>query len=372
METKNLDILRKIYLKAETDIINEIGRLRSQGLVDYNAVAALKRVQRILQGLVDDSWRYVPKMIEEQFYVRVPEARRILEPAEKHMIGYANAEALTGEQYAVVDKLITACMSDLMGATATLSNNLENLIVGRQIPDLIRLETLKSAINIEATGRAIRREVPQLVTAIRRDGVTAFTDAAGRKWSLHTYANMALRTTARQAEVLAVLTADPDHDLYMISENGTTCAVCAPLEGRVYSKSGTDPDFPPLAEAFGKIDPDGATTLENSWLNIHPNCLHALIPWTPIGRSEAEIERIKRKSSFATNPRTIDPRSEAQIRAYRNKEKSRSHWLNDYRQWENYKIRLGDKAPKTFETFQKHKNLDDNTYKEWQKLYRSA
>ena len=56
---------------------------------------------------------------------------------------------------------------------------------------------------------------------------------------------MVLRTASRQAEVLAVLTENPDHDLYQISSHGTTCPLCAPLEGRVYSKSGRDPDFPP-------------------------------------------------------------------------------------------------------------------------------
>ena len=43
---KELKKLREIFLKAETDIINEIGRLRSMGNVDYHAVAALNRVQR--------------------------------------------------------------------------------------------------------------------------------------------------------------------------------------------------------------------------------------------------------------------------------------------------------------------------------------
>ena len=40
-----LQRLIRIYLKAETDIINEIGRLRSLGLADYHAEAALARVQ---------------------------------------------------------------------------------------------------------------------------------------------------------------------------------------------------------------------------------------------------------------------------------------------------------------------------------------
>lgn len=48
---RELERLIRLYLRAETDIINEIGRLRSQGLVDYHAVAALERVQAILRQL---------------------------------------------------------------------------------------------------------------------------------------------------------------------------------------------------------------------------------------------------------------------------------------------------------------------------------
>ena len=60
---EELEKLRELFLKAETDIINEIGRLRSMGLVDYHAVAALERVQAILRKMESDCWEYVPKMI---------------------------------------------------------------------------------------------------------------------------------------------------------------------------------------------------------------------------------------------------------------------------------------------------------------------
>lgn len=74
---RELQRLIRLYLKAETDIINEIGRLRSRGLVDYHAVAALERVQEILRKLETDEWEYVPRMVEAQFYVHHPEARTI-------------------------------------------------------------------------------------------------------------------------------------------------------------------------------------------------------------------------------------------------------------------------------------------------------
>lgn len=373
--TRELDRLIAIYLKAETDIINEIGRLRSRGLVDYHAVAALERVQAILRKMQSDSWTYVPKMIEKQFYVRVPEARKILdipETAEKHLAGYANAASLTGEQTTIVEQLTMQMMERITDAAMTTMSTLQSAIIGRVEPDIYRRVGLEQVAAMQATGRGVNKALPQFVETLRREGVTAFVDKAGRNWSLHTYCSMVARTTSRQAEILSVLTTDPAHDLYKISSHGTTCGLCAPYEGRVYSKSGTDPDFPPLASAFGKIDPAGPGDLSNTWLNIHPNCLHVLLPWTPAGRTPEEIQKIKDFSNPEKNPFTVDPRSQKQIEAYRKKERGRELLLRDYRQWEKYRMTLGDKIPKTFATFQKHKMADDEKFQKWVEEYKNA
>lgn len=374
-EPEELTRLIRLFLQAETDIINEIARLRSQGLVDYHAVAALERVQEILLHLSDDCWTYVPQMIEKQFYVRVPEARKVLavpETAEKHAEGYANAAALTSTQTDVAQRLVMNLMGEIEQASATVTATLQNALLGRVDMDVFRRVGLGQAAALQATGRGVYRSLPNFVEVLRREGVTAFIDRAGRRWSLHTYGSMVLRTTSRQAEVLAVLTADEGHDLYKISSHNTTCKICAPLEGRVYSRSGTDPNFPPLAAAFGKVDQAGPDTLSNSWLNIHPNCLHVLVPWTPAGHSPEEIQRVKDFSSFKKNPITRDPRTQQQIDAYRKKEQGRARWLDDYRQWERYRLTIPNDTPKAFATFQKHKLADDDKYREWMRLYREA
>lgn len=369
---RELQKLASIFLKAETDIINEIGRLRSQGLVDYHAVAALERIQNILRKLENDSWEYVPKMIERQFYVRLPEARKITEPVAKHITGYGNAAELTGEQHAIVDTLVMNLMGEITDASMTAMATLQSALLGRTEPDVYRRVGLEQVAAMQAMGKGVNPAIPDFVEALRQEGVTAFVDKAGRNWSLHTYGSMVLRTTSRQAEVLAVLTADPEHDLYKISSHGTTCPLCAPYEGRVYSKSGQSPDFPPLSTAFGKVNPNGPDTLANTWLNIHPNCLHVLLPWTPAGRTPEEIQKIKDFSNPSKNPFSRDPRTQKQIEAYRQKEMARRHWLANYRQWERYRMTLGNKVPRTFETFQRHKAADDEKYKDWERLYREA
>lgn len=366
-----LNKLRKIFLKAETDIINEIGRLRSLGLVDYHATAALQRVQSILKKMESDCWEYVPKMVEKQFYVRVPETRKTLEPKEKHIAGYENAEALTATQYNIIDRLVANLMGEIVEASTMVMSTLSNALIGPQESGIYRRVGLELVSSMEATGKGTTATIPQFVRTLLQEGVTAFIDKAGRNWSLHTYANMVCRTTSRQAEVLAVLTTDTEHDLYQITSHGTTCKICAPLEGRVYSKSGKDPVFPPLSIAFGKVDPNGPDELTNTYLNIHPNCLHAVIPWTAAGKTAEELQKIKDFSSITKNPLTVDPRSQKQIDAYRAKERGREKWLRDYRQWEQYKMVLGNKVP-TFETFQKHKIADDEKYKKWREQYKET
>ncbi len=366
---KELAALQKLFLRAETAIINEIGRLRSRGLVDYHAVAALERVQEILRKLESDAWEYVPKMIEHRFYVRYPQLRRIEEPVAKHIHGYANASALTTAQLDIIQRLTMNLMGEITDATITAMGTLQSALIGRIEPDVYRRVGLEMVAAQQASGRGINRSVLAFVEALRREGVTAFVDKAGRHWSLHTYCTMVARTTSRQAQILSTITADPAQDLYKISSHNTSCKICAPLEGRVYSRNGTDPVFPPLAAAFGKIDPNGPDDLSNSYLNIHPNCLHRVVPWTLAGHSAQELEDIKRFSSFRTNPPNVDPRSQKQIDAYRRKEQARRRWLADYRQWEQYRITVGDPIPKTYATFEKHKRANDTKWQEWQKLY---
>ena len=92
----------------------------------------------------------------------------------------------------------------------------------------------------------------------------------------------------------------------------------------------------------------------------------------PAGRSEKEIREIRDFSDPRKNPLTHDPRDDKQIEAYRKKEAARRRWLASYRQWERYRMTLGDKVPRTFQTFDRHKKANDDKYKTWERLYRDA
>lgn len=355
--------LREIYVRAEREIIREITRKRELQLVDYEDVASLKRVQESLKRMTTEADEYVPKMIESYFYT----AEQIASAAG----GYSNAMSLTVAQTSIVEQLVNNLLADIDEAAQTAFKSAENYLnVGRKEDDLFRKLALELTANKEA-GVASRQTVQNMMAAeLNAKGVTAFVDKAGREWSLESYCSMATRTTGRQAQVAAALTAD-DWDLWEIVKIGSTCPLCSAYEGRVYSKSGMDPDYPPLAMAFGKIDPAGSNDLSNTWLNLHPNCLHSLIRYTTAGKSEKQIERMKEFSSFEKRPADVDYRSKKQIEAYRNKEAERARYRADVKQFEKYKAAGVENMPVRFETFEKHKRAGDDVYKGWESKFRS-
>ena len=352
-------LLRNLFLRTEQELIREITRKRAAGHVEYAEVAALERVQKILQNMVDTSWSYVPVMIEKIFY-----------HSDKDAAGYTNARTITGTrsvtQIAIMEQLANNLQGELMEMAGTAKRSVENVFtIARLENDPYRKLALEQILRQEAAGKPWIKSSQDLVKELETNGITGFTDKAGRKWSMQAYGNMAVRTTARQAEVAALLTSD-EYDLWQITKVGTTCPVCAPLEGRVYSKSGTNPDYPPLTVAFGKIDPYGSNDLSNTYLNIHPNCLHSLVKYTTIGKSAEQIQKDKNFSSVEKNPLSRDPRTKKQIAAYREKEKNRQKLLRDMKQHKEYRAILGNDIPKDFAKF---RELKYNNAEKWDKIH---
>lgn len=354
-------MLMQIFTATELKIIREIQRKRRQGYVDYAELAALRRIRQYLQEMQDKAGEYVPLAIEYEFY-KGAAARR----------GYANAfAAVSAERDRVMEQLVDNLLGEVreMAQTAYQSAEAQLYLVGRTAPDIFRKTTLAGAISAQAEGKGGMSTVGEVMKSLEESGITAFVDKSGKEWSLRSYGNMAVRTTVHQAQTSAVLTAD-DHDLYIILQHYAPCRLCAVYSGRVYSKSGTNPHYPPLAAAFGKIDKAGPEDLSNTFLTIHPNCLCTLARWTEASKTPKQIEQARERSSFEKHPADVDPRSKKQIEAYREKERARARLREDYKQYERYSKTLPGLPSR--ETFLKHKRLDDDKYKAWEAAYRAA
>jgi len=89
-----------------------------------------------------------------------------------------------------------------------------------------------------------------------------FITINGRNFNLRDYSELVARTNLRNAQTEAIKTAawEYNHDLVEIPYKDGSCDECQEFEGKVYSLSGDDPEFPMLEE-----QPP-----------LHPRCRHYL------------------------------------------------------------------------------------------------
>jgi hypothetical protein len=389
--TREAERLVKLYRDAEDRIIKQLSRARRLGLVDYHLDASLQRVREILRELLQESYIEIPGVIEAQYYLgktgaaayRNIEGLSAEELAAKHARGYANAMELTIGEQSVVQSLVQNLEGTLTEAVLRAEQSIEGAAaaaqraerlntIGRLTADPFRSSGLNATATTQITGEGSRSAAKIMREELAANGVKAFTDVKGRNWTLSGYTEMAVRTTARQATNLGVLNKYPDHDLYKMSERGTTCALCAPYEGRVYSRSGTSEIYPPLADAFGKKPGAVGNALEDTYLTIHPRCLHVLTPFSEeIWEDEPEkLEEIRKFSNPKTNPYDVDPRTEAQRKAYNTKQQARTRMLNSMKQYNRYKAAKVKGLPASFQSFAKYKKAGSPKYNDWVKSYR--
>lgn len=194
----------------------------------------------------------------------------------------------------------------------------QEYVIGRREMDVLRKKTLEQVAIGEAKGR--QTAAVEMVGELLEHGVTCFIDRGGKQWTLPNYCHMTARTTAAQSRNVGTLFDDEAHDLYIVVPHQTSCPVCAPFEGRVFSRSGNNPYYPPLSDLFGKINPAGDNSLENTWLSIHPNCRHSLAKYIERAYTPLEVQQKRTFSNPKTNPYKTDPRTTEKVEEWKRRE----------------------------------------------------
>lgn len=199
------------------------------------------------------------------------------------------------------------------------------------------------------------------------NGLYAFIDAGGKRWTLESYCAMSTRNASAQTTNLGEVFADEEHDLYYIVPHGGSCPLCKKYEGRVYSRSGKNKKYPPLSSAFSKIDPNGSDDLDNTYMSIHPNCRHKIIRY--VERTQTKVQRIALRKKSNT-PFVITKAQEKSVREYKERERVQSERDAALREFKMY---LQVMPPKevfgNFIRFNEHHQKNDQPYKELKKKY---
>lgn len=131
------------------------------------------------------------------------------------------------------------------------------------------------------------KQAQKVMDDLARQGITGFTDKAGRNWSLSAYAEMATRTAQSRLILQQQLhRMGPAGITLVVVDNPAmeaACPRCRPWEGRVLSlvpfEAGSSST---ITDASGqqRTEQIAGTLAEAVTAGLlHPNCRHSLLPW---------------------------------------------------------------------------------------------
>lgn len=151
-----------------------------------------------------------------------------------------------------------------------------------------RLDQAQRALN-EETGAVVmgtksrQQAVRAAVKRMATNGLTGFTDAAGRNWSAQAYVQMDIQSTAANAarEAVTQRNAEYGNNLISVSAHSGARPKCYPYQGKVYSTDGTSGEVEDLNGRKIKYTPLTDTSYGEPDGLFGINCHHMPSPFLP-------------------------------------------------------------------------------------------
>lgn len=226
--------LRELFSEAETTLLQRIARSLAKGADKpgwaETKLLSIQALQREAATILADLEKGAPGAVERA--VGMAYNRGIATAG-----GELTAAGLAHAAFAEVQPTgaVAAIVSETMARLTPMSFQ-----VRRAVTDIYQQVVTQTTAQT-TLGTVTRREASRMVlTRLGQQGITGFTDVAGRKWNLASYAEMAMRSSTANA----MLQGHTDRitelgiDTVIVSDAPEECRICRPFEGKVLSLSG--------------------------------------------------------------------------------------------------------------------------------------
>lgn len=310
--------MRELYAQAEEIMLGRVARRAARGLDDDPAAWASRKlaevrqvrrdIERELQKLERASAAARGELLETAYDAGAEELRRELERDGLHLGGVPESRTdAVGRLRQELDARFDAMHSAIL----------------RDVDDQYRA-VIGKAVSLQSTGVITTREAVRTALNDFADrGIAGFTDRAGRRWQMDSYAEMAVRTGMMNAAVQGYTddaVANGEH-LVIVSDHQDTCPLCAEWERRILALDDAGARMPESEGLLADAETAGL---------FHPNCLHSVTVYVPgltdrsSGKSrqgytpsmdaqgyrdrqrqrymERQVRRYKRRQAVATTP----------------------------------------------------------------------
>ena len=358
---RTLELIKR-YEEAEAEIRAEIEK-EPQGSQREYSERLLARITIILSGLyaATEAWsdRNVPRIYNEG----VQQAQRGVNAQYK----------AAGKKPPDIGKSTSADFDAVSILQRNLNADLTNAVdhVGRMMEDEIRQAGLQASLEKVSSGQTVKQMQRNLIKTLEEKGIAAIEYMRGGTkcyMSLDTYAELVARSIVHEAQNTANINLGVriGNDLVKMSSHFGSCPICEPYQGRVFSVSGNDPNYPALYD----------TPWSSAYQNFHPHCRHILTQYIEELQPPEEIQKMRDYSnrSFDIGGKGWTKEQAAQAKRslanYRTGQDRKRKLYTDRKQWQRYKAVLGDDAPKSFSGFRRMKQAGSERWQYTQLDYR--
>jgi hypothetical protein len=350
MANSELENLRDIYLAARDTLLKTIINTKGVGTKTYyNTV--LKRLNKLIKELEEKTDGFISSEIPKEYKKSLDETYDYFKRNNLEMKPPAAFASIHND---AVNLLAREMQYSIKSALGTVGRQVIRYLDESRDEALRRTGLLEAGIKA-ASGGTIVDMKKSMVKRLQEQGFMTVQYGSGpnaRQVPLDVYAMLCARSTTREAGNTAreIQLTENGYDLMEMTEHFPTCEVCAALQGKVYSISGNDKRFPPLSMVY-----------RDGYHNVHPNCRHVMVPFIEeFNDVEAAIKRSN--APYKPNPENVKVYDEQQAKNRRERE--------TLYQYERYKMRLGDDAPKSLSAFKRIKSAGGERWESLQKRYR--
>lgn len=273
--------LLTVYLDAERYLLGSVARevrdvadVAAAGEdVDARRAAGARRIREDAESVVRGLERGAPARMEQ-----------IMSAAADQGVDEATRQlnAATGGAGQYGDTINRGALNRL-AATVVADAGDAHLSILRTVPDAYRTAVART-VSATLTGAETTRTAAQrALWSLTDQGITGFTDRAGRRWRLSSYVEMATRAAAARAMVDAQVDRlrAAGHDYVQADAVARCCELCRPWQGAILAASAGAPvgnvevpswldDRPVSITVAGTLDDARSAGF------MHPNCRHAV------------------------------------------------------------------------------------------------
>lgn len=212
-------------------------------------------------------------------------------------VGYMDSKAINllknnmKQDFLKTFKNMNSTMSD--NVSKSFNKAIQNVVMNY---NQRRSQILDEAVDEVFHNKTMQQAISDAIKQMSREGIPAFVDKAGRKWSPEAYSDMYVRTNIHKLSVDTVMKRNEEYgnDLFIVTKHNGARPKCAPYQGKIVSKdnrsgytedvNGKKVKFIPLSStSYG--EPDGLLGI---------NCGHSLKPFIP-GMNKANIKPLTKE-----------------------------------------------------------------------------